>query len=127
MTETSFACPPLPAVIKIGWRTYRIVEWSSQIAASKAAYGETSNMLNEIRVERTFGYACAAQTLLHEILHAIRAVWPRAKDADEETEVNLDSIALATVWHDNGAVMAWIAEGLAASSTINPASGAEPA
>lgn len=98
-----------PKSVKVGWATYRIVEWTPPQGMSKRRYGECSNIEKEIRIDVCHGAAQTAHTLLHEILHAVCNIWWREEDDKEERTVEIIANGLSTVWRDNPEVMAWIA------------------
>lgn len=102
--------PKLPASVKIGYRVYRIVALSSLQAAAKGRYGECSHLECEIRIDLTPGPREAANTLLHEILHAVWYVQHLTDADNEERTVLTLADGLSCVWVDNPEVMAWIAE-----------------
>ena len=99
----------LPASVKIGYRVYKIVEWTASQGAAANKYGECSHVMREIRVDLTHGMREGANTLLHEIVHAICSVWYQSENDKEERTVSLISNGLSTVWVDNPDVMEWIA------------------
>ena len=104
---------PIPTSVRVGYRTYTIEDWPTKHATSANRYGEVAHGPRVIRVETTHGALQAAESLLHEIRHCICVMWCRDDDAAEEKTVSIMSTGLATVWHDNPDVMAWITEGIA--------------
>ena len=107
-SPTSTSEPPLPKSIKIGWVTYAIEEWSVPGSVGADRYGECSHTENIIRVAFCYGTQQAASTLLHEIMHAIYALWNIKDQDEEERTVKTMAHGLSTVWLDNPAVLDWI-------------------
>lgn len=105
---------PIPTTVKVGYRDYAIIDWNPAHAARASRYGECVHPEREIRVSTEHGYREAAQTLLHEIYHAIFASFPVYEQDAEERIVTGLSACFAAVWRDNPGVIAWINEGLTA-------------
>jgi len=105
---------PMPASVKIGHLKYKIVEWAPRESVSADRYGECSHAEQVIRVTRMFGRPKQASTLLHEIIHAIWAMWSIHDGDNEERTVGMLEKGLAAVWVDNPDVFAWIGAGLTA-------------
>lgn len=102
----------LPDVVKVGYLDYALIAFSVRHAAEAQLYGQCAHQTCEIRIDFSHAPRVNAQTLLHELLHAVATVYNRAPDADEETTVTTLSNGLAGVWRDNPGVFAWIAAGL---------------
>lgn len=98
----------LPASVKVGYRVYRIEHWAPRSAAGSNRYGECSHAENVIRVDLSYGLVKAANTLLHELLHACCFVMRFDDKDDEERTVGALSNALTGIWVDNPDVIAWI-------------------
>ena len=103
----------LPASVKVGRRVYAIEEWDVRGAVGADRYGECAHTEATIRICTIYGQAQAASTLLHEILHAVWAMWRLRDDDNEERTVGALENGIATVWLDNPQVFAWIGAGLA--------------
>ena len=103
----------LPTTVKIGWCDYKIVEWDAREASAARRFGETCSITKIIRIDVIHGPPQTAETLLHEIMHAIYSIWTIGKDDDEERIVTLSTGGLATVMRDNASVFGWIMENLA--------------
>ncbi|MDE2103806.1 MAG: hypothetical protein KGL39_41595 [Patescibacteria group bacterium] len=106
------ASSALPASVKIGWCTYRIEQWDTREAVAANRYGETCHTTSKIRVDTGYGTQQAASTLLHEIMHAVSAIWAMDDEDGEERTVKIMQHGLSTVWRDNPEVMAWIGQHL---------------
>jgi hypothetical protein len=92
----------IPTSIKIGYRDYKLEEWKQTVATANEAHGQF------FAKEGIIGYATDEQgvshanTLLHEILHAIIYQWNI--DLGEKTEehlVNGLTNGLTTIFVDN--------------------------
>ena len=93
--------PPWPATIRVGYLTYRIVAVSAMVATGKDIFGECDNCLYEIRLREDLEPVKAANTMLHEVLHACWYVGGIADDDKEERTVRFLSNMLSQVWRDN--------------------------
>jgi hypothetical protein len=107
----AYAVDKLPASVKIGHADYGIVIMGAAESTSRDRWGECSHVEGVIRVMRYFPNSRqAAETLLHEINHAIYAVWG-VDDADrEERVVEHMTAGLTCVLRDNPWLLAWLAE-----------------
>jgi hypothetical protein len=109
--------PKIPTKVKIGYRDYRIESWHPHEASGARRYGETNNISQVIRIDFSNQPCQVAETLLHEIFHAVCAVWGLGEKDDEERIVSMFGSGLTTVWRDNPDVMAWIDEQLCGGKT----------
>lgn len=102
----------LPPVLRIGPFDVRVVELGATTATED--YGQFSADDLEIRLRRHFvSPAVAADTFIHEVLHAVWWVMnARAKDGEERI-VTLLSTGLTQFFRDNPAVLAWLRKSLA--------------
>lgn len=99
--------PGLPETIKCGYKTFRIVIWHSVTGFAKNRYGECSPAEGEIRIIPGLDRFEAANTVIHELLHALSIVWAIPAGCDEETQVTHMANALCTVIRDNPALLIW--------------------
>lgn len=107
------ATAQLPAAVKVGYKTYRIVEMSDVESDQHRASGQTMHILGRMTINLGMGTREAAETLLHEIMHAVWSIWKMPhKDIEEEPAVSSLAAGLATVWRDNPEVLAWIGRNL---------------
>lgn len=102
----------LPKSVRVGYLDYTIEHWTAQDASSAARYGECATMLQRIRVDTQFGLVRAANTLLHEILHAScnQGSYNSIEHPTEEQTVSQLADVLIQIWQDNPDVMEWISK-----------------
>jgi len=98
-------CPPK---IKIGYKEIDIEFVKSDFAKQTDSYGEYQHRSNRIEIQKDLNDADYANTLLHEILHAVAYEMSLtqegnvlAKDSDEEIVVNSITNGLMGVIKDN--------------------------
>ena len=91
----------IPEKIKIGYKEYRLEKWKQSVASANEAQGQF------FAKEGIIGYTddekgvSHANTLLHEIIHAIVYQWNIDVGEKEETIVNGLTNGLTTVLVDN--------------------------
>tara|TARA_R100001594_G_scaffold135014_1_gene176467 strand:- start:226 stop:546 length:321 start_codon:yes stop_codon:yes gene_type:complete len=91
----------IPEKIKIGYKEYRLEKWKQTVASANEAQGQF------FAKEGIIGYTAEekgvshANTLLHEIIHAIVYQWNIDVGEKEETIVNGLTNGLTTVLVDN--------------------------
>ena len=112
---------PLPPSVKVGPWVYRVETWHTHYANSRGRYGECEHQTRTIRVDSSYGPIQTAETLLHELLHAVWSAW-RVQDADdEERTVSSLALGLTALWIDNPGLLAWFA-----AATATPAAADAP-
>ena len=97
-----------PTSVRIGHFDYRVEDWHPTQAALANRYGECDHMAKTIRVTRCHGDKKAAETLIHEVLHAIFTEWVIEDGDKEERIVTTLAGALCTAWRDNPEAFEWI-------------------
>lgn len=111
----------LPKKIKVLSVDYTVIKATAHEEGSNGFIGNCSCDKNIIKIRKDMTSHKQANTLLHELLHAVffeMGMWPVGKDPldkfeiSEETMVNTFSNGLATVIRDNPALMAAIQKGL---------------
>jgi hypothetical protein len=102
------ARPTLPSHVIVGYRTYRIEEWSPVAASGAGNFGEACHSSAMIRVRCDLDAAEVGNTLLHEILHCCWRDGALANDDDQERVVTVLANQLMQVWRDNPAVVAFL-------------------
>jgi hypothetical protein len=101
--------PRLPKSIKVAYKTYQIVELTDVESEQHRASGQTMHLLGRITINLGTGTREAAETLQHEILHAVWSLWKISRDGvKEEDAIGPLACGLSTVWRDNPDVLAWI-------------------
>ena len=97
----------LPKRIKVGYRTYKVQTWPVLEAIGADCSGETCHVSRVIKVDVTRGGVQIAETLLHEILHAIWDVQVMEIKDPEERLVTCFASGLTGVWIDNPSLLLW--------------------
>ena len=94
----------LPETIKIGAFDVKIKYWS-ELQETHGQYFESDQT---IYLAPSDCATTAADTLLHEIMHAIFAIYIIQPEDDEERTVTTLSLGLTQVFKDNPAVLTYI-------------------
>ena len=104
------AAPKLPASIKVGYRdiAVRLVDTDPETEDR----GTFHSALAELTICGRLLPADQVETAIHEILHACWPSWSMPGDV-EECAVSAIAPALAGIWRDNPALIAWISHNLA--------------
>jgi hypothetical protein len=103
------AVDELPETIRIGGFDFAIVKWPSASAMASNRFGEFSSVEQIIRIQRDFATRYkAADTLLHEITHAIFWVYGIGKDDDEERICAAMGSAWMQIHRDNIWLGGWL-------------------
>ena len=92
----------IPEKIKVGYRSYKLEEWKQTVASANEAQGQFFSKEGVIGYTADEKGVSHANTLIHEILHAIVYQWNM--ELDEKTEehvVNGITNGLTTVLVDN--------------------------
>lgn len=102
----------LPKSIRIGYRDFAIEQWDSRHAVASSRYGECDKMNAVIRVDTQFGPIKAANTLLHEVMHAAWTMAGLDDSEEEERTVTSMSNVMTQVWRDNPDFVHFMSESL---------------
>ena len=101
----------IPDKIKIGYREYKLEEWKQTVASANEAQGQffaKEGIIGYTAEEKRVSHA---NTVLHEILHAIVYQWNiELEDKEEEKLVNGLTNGLTTVFVDNPKLMDYFKE-----------------
>jgi hypothetical protein len=100
--------PRLPTSVRVGPFDFEVKPWPAADAAQRDAYGEIDRTALVIRVRTDLPRQRIAETLLHEIYHAIWMVG--AIDSlvpGEENIVGKLTTCTVQLVRDNPALMAW--------------------
>ena len=99
----------IPDKIKVGYRDYKLEEWKQTVASANEAHGQFFSK------EGVIGYTVEekgvshANTILHELFHAIIYQWHIDLDEKmEEAVVNGLTNGLMTVFVDNPELMDYL-------------------
>ena len=97
-----------PDKIKIGYREYKLEEWKQTVASANEAQGQffaKEGIIGYTDEEKGVSHA---NTLLHEIIHAVVYQWNIDVGEKEETIVNGLTNGLTTVLVDNPKLMDYL-------------------
>lgn len=102
----------LPKTIRVGYRDFAVKPMTAYEAQSVNRFGECDVRNGVIKVCTEYGAAKAANTLLHEVLHAAWFVGYLDGHTDEEPAVGTLANVLSEVWRDNPEFIAFMSESL---------------
>lgn len=102
----------MPSSLKVGYRDYCLEVWKPSEAIASGRYAECDKMNGIIRVDHQFGPQKAAESLLHEVLHAAFDIAGIEDKGEEERVVTALSLALCQIWRDNPGFVAFISGNL---------------
>jgi hypothetical protein len=92
----------MPESIKIGYRDYKLEKWKQTVANANDAHGQFFSKEGIIGYTEEEKGVSHANTILHEILHAVIYQWNiELGDKEEEHLVSALSNGLTTVLVDN--------------------------
>ena len=98
----------IPEKIKIGYKEYRLEKWKQTVASANEAQGQffaKEGIIGYTDEEKGVSHA---NTLLHEIIHAVVYQWNIDVGEKEETIVNGLTNGLTTVLVDNPKLMDYL-------------------
>ena len=99
----------IPQSIKIGYRDYKLEKWKQTVASANEAHGQffaKEGIIGYTDEEKGVSHA---NTILHEILHAVVYQWNiELGEKEEETLVNSLTNGLVTVFVDNPELMDYL-------------------
>ena len=99
----------IPQSIKIGYRDYKLEKWKQTVASANEAHGQffaKEGIIGYTDEEKGVSHA---NTILHEILHAVVYQWNiELGEKEEETLVNSLTNGLVTVFVDNPDLMDYL-------------------
>tara|TARA_Y100001963_G_C6658806_1_gene389412 strand:+ start:597 stop:920 length:324 start_codon:yes stop_codon:yes gene_type:complete len=99
-----------PEKIKVGYREYKLEKWKQTVANANDAHGQffaKEGIIGYTEEEKGISHA---NTLLHEILHAIVYQWNIELGDKEEPVVNGLTNGLTTVLVDNPKLVDYLKE-----------------
>ena len=101
----------IPEKIKVGYRSYKLEEWKQTVASANEAQGQFFSKEGVIGYTADEKGVSHANTLIHEILHAIVYQWNMELDEKaEEHIVNGITNGLTTVLVDNPKLIDYLKE-----------------
>ena len=101
----------IPDKIKVGYREYKLEEWKQTVASANEAQGQFFSKEGVIGYVTTEKGVSHANTILHEIMHAIIYQWNiELGEKEEEHLVNALSNGLTTVFVDNPKLIDYLKE-----------------
>ena len=101
----------IPDKIKVGYKEYKLEEWKQTVASANEAQGQFFSKEGVIGYVTTEKGVSHANTILHEIMHAVIYQWNIELDEKvEELVVNGLSNGLTTVFVDNPKLMDYFKE-----------------
>ena len=98
----------IPEKIKIGYKEYRLEKWKQTVASANEAQGQffaKEGIIGYTDEEKGVSHA---NTLLHEIIHAVVYQWNIDVGEKEETIVNGLTNGITTVLVDNPKLMDYL-------------------
>ena len=104
--------PGLPESVRVGVAVYEIAVMDPVRAERERIKSWQDTDARRIEIDMRKPLGVAAKTLLHEIIHAIRAEWDTRQDDGEERQVTDMENGLAAVLVDNPFVVDWIRDNL---------------
>lgn len=104
----------LPSRIKIGFIDYEILDWNPEVAKAAGYYGMHSAGDGWIKIDLAHPQCHVAETLIHEILHAIFdfAHFDFVTAPSEEFIVSFTASGLTAVLQNNPELMQYLQESL---------------
>lgn len=100
--------PPLPASIRVGYRTFAVGEMDKLEHIKSGAWGSNSLTDGTIKVHLLGNQEEDGNTLIHEVLHCCFRVMDIGDDDKEESAVTKLANALTQVWQDNPDLIAFL-------------------
>ena len=94
--------------IRIGYRTYKIKEWSEAELVTTESFGQCDKQRGIIYVCAHLDPVVVADTLLHEILHAVWHEYGCQDDDREERIVHTLASGLIQVMRDNPSAIRYL-------------------
>lgn len=98
----------MPKTIRIGYQDFAVEAWPHAIANASDRLGECDKLNNILRVSDSLNDRTAANTLLHEVMHACWYVAGLDGGDGEERVVNCMANQMAQVWRDNPKLVTFI-------------------
>lgn len=105
--------PKLPEKVRVGYRDFAVRPMKPLEATAKDIFGECDLTMAEISIRDDLHPVKAANTLLHEVLHAAFYIGNIDHHGPEQEKiVTVLANMLSQVWRDNPDFVAFIEEGI---------------
>ena len=104
--------PPLPKILRIGPYDIRVSVLTAEVADVEEIFGAYRHAAREIRLDVRRGSVDVAETLLHEINHAIWQTYALQERDSEERIVQALSTGQTQLLRDNPELVKWLAVAL---------------
>jgi hypothetical protein len=98
----------IPPKVRIGHFTFSLAFMDKGSAKAAAAFGWTENGMLQIRVEEGLADSLTADTLIHELIHAMYFAycWPKEGMTEEQVSSVMPG-AWLRLWMDNPELTEW--------------------
>jgi hypothetical protein len=103
---------PMPQRLRVGPFDYTVQSWPSREASAAERFGECDRFNNVIRVRDDISEQRSAETMIHEILHAVWDTQGLGDNDAEERIVTCLALGLSQVIRDNPDFVAWMQQNL---------------
>jgi hypothetical protein len=103
----------LPSSVRIGCYSFSVEIMNGDDANIAGVYGAMMSFGHKIRLNPLMSAQQAANTFIHEVLHAIHLVYGLSDGSDEETFTSLSANGLCAFWQDNTEACKWWINSLA--------------
>jgi Zn-dependent peptidase ImmA (M78 family) len=107
----------LPKSIRVACFDIAIKDWEHVGAAAHSRYGEYSSIEEVIRVDTSHSPVRVAETLIHEISHAIFDLYHLADNDEQERTVGQFATGMTQVLRDNQEVIEFLKDSLLGNET----------
>lgn len=97
----------MPRSIRVGNITYKVLVQPQLQMDAMQCMGICFLDKSEIWLSPELHDQMLAETLLHEVLHAVHANFDLNDDSDEESFTLLTARGIAQLWYDNPKLIAW--------------------
>ena len=102
----------MPKKVRVGWLTYSIGVMDDDISQMVGAMGFVKSEEQVIKVARELPPQQLANTVLHEIVHAIHYQHGLTDESGEEEFTTMTTHGLCAFWQDNPEMMMWLEEAI---------------
>lgn len=100
--------PPIPASIRVGYKTYTVGDMDKVRHMECGRYGEMNAIKSTVAIHRLGDITEDGNTMLHELLHCCYWAMDISDKDDEESTVAKLANGLTQVWQDNPDLIAFL-------------------